>query len=78
MIDNPNVEISAFNDGKWIRVSAKVVADDRVIAKKAMLDKYPDLRRMYDENDSNTIVLYLTDVVATIYSFTEAPKTFKF
>ncbi|MCR5462091.1 MAG: pyridoxamine 5'-phosphate oxidase family protein [bacterium] len=78
MIDNPNVEISAFNDGKWIRVSAKVVADDRVIAKKAMLDKYPDLRRMYDENDSNTIVLYLTEVVATIYSFTEASKTFKF
>lgn len=78
MIDNPFIEISAFNNGKWIRVSAKVVADDRVIAKKAMLDKYPDLRGMYDENDSNTIVLYLTDVTSTIYSFTEAPKTFKF
>ena len=55
-----------------------LVADDRVSAKKSMLDKYPNLRAMYDENDDNTIVLYFTDAVATIYSFTEAPKTIKF
>lgn len=78
MIDNPNIEISAFMNGKWIRVSAKVVPDDRIEAKKAMLDKYPNLRGMYNENDSNTIVLYLKDVTSTIYSFTEAPLTFKF
>ena len=78
MIDNPFVEISAFINGKWIRVSGKVTPDDRVEAKKAMLDKYPNLRGMYNELDSNTIVLYLTDVTSTIYSFTEAPKTFKF
>ncbi len=78
MIDNPNIEISAFMNGKWIRVSAKVVPDDRIEAKKAMLDKYPNLRGMYNENDSNTIVLYLKDVTSTIYSFTNAPLTFKF
>ncbi len=78
MIDNPNVEISAFKDGKWIRISAKVVSDDSFEAKKSMLDKYPNLRAMYNENDGNTIVLYLTDVTSTIYSFTEAPVTFKF
>ena len=75
---NPFVEISAFKDGKWIRVNGMLVADDRVSAKKSMLDKYPNLRGMYDENDDNTIVLYFTDAVATIYSFTEAPKTIKF
>ena len=75
---NPNVEICAFKDGKWIRVSGKLIEDDRVEAKKSMLDKYPNLRGMYDENDGNTIVLYFTDAVATIYSFTEAPITFKF
>jgi uncharacterized pyridoxamine 5'-phosphate oxidase family protein len=78
MIENPNIEISAFKDGKWIRISAKVVADDRIEAKKAMLDKYPNLRGMYSETDNNTIVLYLKDATSTIYSFTEAPVTFKF
>ena len=76
--NNPFVEISAFKDGKWIRVNGVLVADDRVSAKKSMLDKYPNLRAMYDENDDNTIVLYFTDAVATIYSFTEAPKTIRF
>lgn len=78
MVDNPFVEISAFYNGSWIRISAKVVSDDRMEAKKSMLDKYPDLRKMYDENDKNTIVLYLTDATATFYSFTSSPKTIKF
>ena len=75
---NPNVELCAFKDGKWIRVSGKLIRDDRVEAKKAMLDNYPELRNMYDENDDNTIVLYFENAKATIYSFTEAPKTFEF
>ena len=78
IIGNPNVEISAFLNGKWIRVSGKLIPDDRVEAKKAMLDKYPNLRGMYNELDDNTIVLYFKDAVATIYSFTDEPKTFKF
>ena len=78
MKENPYIEISAFLNGKWIRISAKAVEDDRVEARRAMLDKYPDLRRMYNENDGNTVVLYLMDATSTIYSFTEAPKTFKF
>ena len=78
IIDNPFVEISAFLNGKWIRLNGKLVSDDRVEAKKSMLDKYPNLRGMYNENDGNTIVLYFEDAIATIYSFTEAPVTFKF
>lgn len=77
IIDNPNVEISAFYDGKWIRVSGKLVPDDREIAIKSMLDKYPDLRRMYNELDGNTIVLYFKDAIATFYSFIDQPKTIK-
>ena len=71
---NNNFEICGFKEGKWIRVSGKLINDDRVEAKKAMLDNYPDLRRMYDENDNNTSVLYFADAIATIYSFTEEPK----
>ena len=56
---NPKCEICAFKDGVWLRVSAELVEDDRVEAKKSMLDEYTNLRAMYDENDANTQVLYL-------------------
>lgn len=75
---NNNVEICAFKDGKWLRVSGKLISDDRVEAKKDMLDKYPELRNMYDENDDNTIVLYFESATATFSSFTEPPKTIQF
>ena len=75
---NPNVEICGFKDGKWIRVKGKLIPDDRIIAKKDMLDKNPNLRNMYDENDDNTIVLYFESGIATISSFTEEPKVINF
>ena len=75
---NPNVEICAFKDGKWIRVSGNLVRDDRVEAKKDMLDKNSDLRSMYNELDDNTEVLYFEHAKAVISSFTEAPQTFEF
>ncbi len=71
---NPKAEICAFADGQWIRVSGKLIADERVEAKKHMLDEYPNLRGMYDENDDNTEVLYFEDAVAVISSFGAAPK----
>ena len=43
-----------------------------------MLDNYPELRGMYDENDDNTAVLYFESGKATISSFTEAPKIIEF
>lgn len=75
---NPKCEICAFKDGTWLRVSGELVEDDRVEAKKSMLDDYTNLRAMYDENDSNTQVLYLKNAVATFSSFTAAPETYSF
>ena len=75
---NNTVELCGFKDGKWIRVSGKLIVDDRIEAKKDMLDKNPDLRRMYDENDDNTVVLYFDNGTAIISSFTEAPKVIEF
>ena len=74
--NNNNVEICGFNNGMWIRVSGKLIRDDRVEAKKAMLDAYPNLRGMYNENDENTEVLYFDNnsLKATLYSFTNEPK----
>lgn len=75
---NPKAEICAFQDGKWLRVAGELVEDDRVEAKKSMLDAYPNLRGMYDENDENTQVLYFKNAVATFSSFTEAAETVEF
>ena len=76
--ENPKVEISAFKDGTWIRIAGELVEDDRVEAKKSMLDAYPNLRGMYDENDDNTQVLYFKNAVATFSSFTAAPEVVEF
>lgn len=75
---NPKAEISAFHNGTWIRLSGVLVEDDRVEAKKSMLDAYPNLRGMYDENDGNTQVLYFKNATATFCSFTAAPETVTF
>ena len=39
---------------------------------------HPLLRKMYDENDDNTQVLYFTKATATFSSFTAAPETVVF
>ena len=74
---NNKVEICGFKNGEWIRLKGELVRDDRIEAKKDMLDKYPNLRGMYDENDENTEVLYFKNGTATIYSFTQEPKIIK-
>lgn len=73
MLANPLFELCAFNGNEWIRVSGKLVDDKRVEAKKSMLDEYTSLRGMYDENDENTAVFFITEATATISSFT-APE----
>ena len=75
---NPKAELCAFRDGAWIRIACELVEDDRVAAKKYMLDAYPNLRHMYDENDGNTQVLYMQNAVATISSFGGAPVVITF
>ena len=78
LMANPKAEISAFLNGTWVRLAGELVEDDRVEAKKSMLDAYPTLRGMYDENDGNTQVLYLKNAVATFTSFTAAPEIREF
>ena len=75
---NPKAEICAFHEGKWVRIACELVEDDRVEAKKSMLDAYPNLRDRYDENDSNTQVLYFRNATATFSSFTSEPETITF
>lgn len=75
---NPKVAICAFNGEQWLRITATLVEDPRVEIKKAMLDANPGLRNMYDENDDNTAVYFLTEAKASINSFTTEPIVIEF
>ena len=75
---NPKVELCGFAGGRWLRVAGTLVRDDRVEAKRHMLDSHPSLKAMYSAEDDNTEVLYFKDATATFSSFTEAPRTIKF
>ncbi len=75
---NPKVEICAFDGGAWLRLSGELAEDDRVEARKSMLDAYPNLRAMYDENDDNTQVFYFKNATATFSSFTAPSETVHF
>ena len=75
---NPKAEICAFKDGAWIRVACELVEDDRFEARKSMLDAYPNLRGMYNENDGNTQVLYMQNATATICAFGKEPAIVEF
>lgn len=76
---NAKVQLCAFDaaSGKWVRVSGKLVRDDRRESKVQMLEAYPSLKTMYSPDDDNTEVLAFVDAEATFCSFTEAPRTVK-
>lgn len=75
---NPKVEISGMTGGKWIRLEATAVEDDRAEARQHMLDAYPSLKKMYSADDGNTVVFSLENATATICSFTDEPKVIRF
>ena len=75
---NPKAELCAFSNGTWLRVACELVEDDRTEARRAMLDAYPNLRAMYNENDGNTQVLYMKNATATFSAFGQAPETVEF
>ena len=75
---NPKAEICAFDGEIWLRVSGKLVSDDRVEAKRHMLENYPSLQSMYSAEDDNTEVLYFENGEAVFSSFTAAPEIIRF
>ena len=71
---NGKVEICAFLPEKqcWLRLSGRLVEDDRREVKEAMLDAHPALKGMYSADDPNMLVLYFAPgATAAVDSFTE-------
>ena len=75
---NPKTEICAFKNGEWLRVSGKLIEDDRNEARQSMLDAYPSLQKMYKADDGNTEVFYFEEATAIFSSFTHEPEIIKF
>jgi len=76
--ENPKLELCAMVGKDWLRIEGSAVLDDEREARVSMLDAYPSLQAMYSPDDGNTEVWYLRNCTATLYSFTEPPKTWKF
>lgn len=74
---NPKAEICAFN-GEWLRVSGKLIEDDRNEARQSMLDAYPSLQKMYKADDGNTEVFYFENATAIFSSFIHEPEIIEF
>ncbi|WMJ85915.1 pyridoxamine 5'-phosphate oxidase family protein [Anaerocolumna sp. MB42-C2] len=75
ILKNPKVEISAMSqDGRWLRLSGKLIPDNRKEAREAMLTAVPSLQNMYKADDGIYEVLYFTEATATIYSFAGEPE----
>ena len=75
---NPKAEICAFKNGEWLRVSGKLIEDDRNEARQSMLDAYPSLQKMYKADDGTTDVFYFENATAIFSSFTHEPQIIKF
>ena len=78
MLEEPRVEICAFDGSRWLRVAAKAVEVPEIAAQEHMLAAYPNLRAMYAPGDGNTILFALTEATATFSSFTEHDRTVTF
>ena len=75
---NPKAEICCFGDGKWLRIECELIWQDDYDVLHALLEKNPNLRRMYDEKDGNCLALRFENAKATFSSFTEPPRTVEF
>lgn len=75
---NPKAEICAFKNGEWLRVSGKLIEDNRNEARQSMLDAYPGLQKMYKADDGNTEVFYFENATAIFSAFTHEPQIIEF
>lgn len=66
---NPKAEVCACTGGKWVRICGKLIEDDRMETRLAMLDAYPHMKKTYAADDGNMQVLYFEDATATFDSF---------
>ena len=75
---NPDIEISVMgSDGStWLRVRGRITFDETREAKAQAFEESPNLLRIYPKgaDDEVFVTFYFIEAVATVFSFTAAPK----
>jgi uncharacterized pyridoxamine 5'-phosphate oxidase family protein len=74
---NPEIEISDMGqDRTWLRIRGRIAFDDTHDAKVQAFEESPNLRKVYPKgaDDDKFVTFYFTEAVATLYSFSDAPK----
>lgn len=79
LIANPHFELSTMSaNGEWIRLQGKAVFDANIAAKTKVFEVAPMLANMYKSPDNPIFeVFYIAEGEATLYSFSDEPKTIK-
>ena len=75
---NARVEVCACIGTRWVRIAGKLVEDDRMEARQAMLDAYPFMKETYAADDGNMQLLYFKDATATFDSFQGEHEVIRF
>ncbi|MDD5935778.1 MAG: pyridoxamine 5'-phosphate oxidase family protein [Clostridiales bacterium] len=74
MMKNPKVEICGMEeDNTWIRVTGRLVLDERIEAKTAILADPTGPSMLYKAEDDIFVTFCIEDAVCTKYSFTADP-----
>lgn len=77
MKKNAKVEICGMSKGNWMRVTGEVKEDTRREARVAMMDANTEaMSSMYTVDDNLMTVFAFENGSATLYSFTDEPKTY--
>ena len=73
---NPDIEISDMGNNVWLRIRGRIVFDETREAKAQAFEESANLLRIYPKgaDDETFVTFYFTEAVATLFSFTEAPK----
>lgn len=75
---NPEIEISDMGkDNTWLRIRGVIAFDDTREAKVQAFNESANLLRIYPKgaDDEIFVTFYFTEAAATLYSFTERPKS---
>lgn len=78
MSQNPEVEISDMgSDGTWLRIRGRIAFDDSRDAKIQAFAESENLLKIYPKgaDDETFVTFYFVEAVATLFSFTAAPKS---
>lgn len=68
MIENPKVELCAFNKGTWIRISGEAIKETTDELKKIMFKAQPGVAKLYQGKEDIFEIFSLQKVIAKKYS----------